>query len=170
MISPTCQAACLTGIFAHYLGVACKSFAMKCGLDQPALSCVQRVFASQKAFAHHGAPSLHDRPAYLLGGMDDEELLDEVGMVQEECVFPTETEVHDIPVGRGESLQIRERTTTERDSFAETEARTRSGCLWVQVHARAPFHPLPRTNRRHTHSHNERSVKAELSLGAMTRA
>jgi hypothetical protein len=69
-------AARLTGIFANYLGVACKSFAMKRGLDQPALSSVQRVFASQKAVTHHGAASLHDRPAYLPGTIDDEELLD----------------------------------------------------------------------------------------------
>jgi hypothetical protein len=48
---------------------------MKCGLEQTALRGVQWVFAGEKAIAHHGAATLHDRSANLLGGMHDEELL-----------------------------------------------------------------------------------------------
>jgi hypothetical protein len=82
---------------------------------------------------------------------------------------PAQTELHDIPVGRSELLQIRERTSAERDGFADAEPRTRAGCSLGRVHARAPFQPLPRIKRRHMHSHNERSFKAEFSCGAITR-
>src|ERR1700675_843101 len=100
--------------------------------------------------------------------MDDEELLHEVRMVQEECVSPTQTEVDDIPVARGQPLQICDRTSAERNRFTDTKSRTRAGRPLRRVHARAPFHPLPRINRRHIHSHNERSFSAELSCGAIT--
>ncbi len=85
-------------------------------------------------------------------------------------MLPTQTEVDDIPVARGQPLQIRERTSAERDRFADAEHRTRAWRPLRRVHARAPFHPLPRINRRHIHSHNERSSKAEARRGAITRS
>ncbi len=102
--------------------------AMKCGLNQAPLSRVYGIFAGKEAVAHDGATSLHDRPADLLGGVDEEKLLDEVGMVYEKGIFPTQAELHDIPVGRGEPLQIRERASAERDGLADAESRARSGC------------------------------------------
>jgi hypothetical protein len=80
------------------------AFAMKCVLNQAPLTCVQRVFAGKEAVAHYCAASLHDRPANLLGSMHDEELLDEVGMVQEECISPAQTEFRDVPIARSQPL------------------------------------------------------------------
>lgn len=79
---------------------------MKCGLNHATLRRVQRVIACEETVAHYSSSTLHNGPANLPRGMDDEELLDEVRMVQEERVSPAKAEVHDISVGRGKSLQI----------------------------------------------------------------
>src|SRR5208283_5309124 len=102
--------------------------------------------------------------------MHDEELLNQVGMVQKKRVPPTETKVHDISVGVGEALQIRERTAPECDGFADTKARTWPGRVLWRTHACAPFQPFPKTNRRHTHNPSERSFSAALRCGAITRS
>src|ERR1700733_7971005 len=91
-------------------------------------------------------------------------------MVQEIRVSPTKTEVHNIPVGLSEVLQIRKRTAAECESCTDTKARTRAGYALPWFHARAPFQPLLKTNRRHTHSHNDRSFNAVLRCGTTMRS
>jgi hypothetical protein len=93
--------------------MAGKLFAMKGGLNHSALSPMQRFFAGKKAVAHHGTTPLHHGSAHVLAGVRHQEFLNQVGMIQEKCISPTEAEVNHISIGPGKSLQILQRTSAK---------------------------------------------------------
>ena len=142
---------------------------MKCWLDQLPLRGVQWFFAGEQAVAHHGAATLHHRPAHLFRGVHYEKLLHEAGMVQQIGVPRAKLEMRYVAIVPGEILQVREWIAAKRPCLAQPEDRPRPGRYVGSGHACAPCRPLPNTKRPQRHSQRDFSSSDGSMCGATSR-